>query len=401
MKILTIAPYLGSTYGGISKIVTELVQTIGNFGITVDLVVTHANGFNNLDVPLHVWIAEKNYRVQYFSCWYHNDLIVSSSLSNWLFHHLADYNLVHTHTIFAPLISLTHWLCQFHQIPYIVTPHGMLEPWALSYKAWKKHLYYTLIEKQALQRASAIQGTASSEVDHIMSLGFKHTINIPNGLNLKEFEVLTEPRIFYQNFPNTKNKVLILFLGRIDPKKGLDLLAPAFAKVHSQFPQSHLVIAGPDSIGFLSTAKSYFARAGCFDAVTFTGMLSGKLKYAALAAASLYVAPSYSEGFSMSVLEGMASGLPCVITNGCNFPEAAGAQVAHVVNIDANAIASALSHCLGNPQEAKEMGDRARKFIFQNYTWEQAVQKLLEVYQTILKDKEINKIQQAIINQKK
>lgn len=385
MKILMLTPYLGSTYGGTSKMVTELVQEVGRFDGSVDLITTNANGADHLEVPLNIWIDQQGYRVQYFSCWHRNDFIVSSSLISWLFKNIVNYDVVHTHTIFSPLISITHWICQFHRIPYITTPHGMLEPWALSYKAWKKRLYYFLIERPAIQQASAIQGLASSEVNNIKSLNIKvPIILVPNGIHRREFETISDSNIFYKQFPATQNKTLILFLGRIDPKKGLDLLAPAFAKIHQQFPQTHLVVAGPDSIGFLPTTRNYFARAGCLDAVTFTGMLTGSIKQAAFAAASLYVAPSYSEGFSMSVLEGMASGLPCIITTGCNFPEAATANVAHVVDIKAEAITSALIECLSNPEQAKEMGNRAREFIFQNYTWEQAAKKLIQVYKSRL-----------------
>ena len=389
MKILVVAPYLGATYGGTSKVITELVQGVSKLDIAVDLVTTNANNSNNLDVPLNIWINQNGYRIQYFPCWYKHDFIISSSLINWLLNHVSDYSLVHTHTIFSPSISLTHYTCIFHKVPYIMTPHGMLETWALSYKAWKKQLYYALIEKPTLQMASAIQVLASGEANSVNSLGFQHTIIIPNGIHHQEFATLPDPANFYQQFPHTRDKTLILFLGRIDPKKGLDLLAAAFAKLHYQFPQTHLVVAGPDSTGFLTTAKNYFAQAGCLNAVTFTGMLSGSLKYAALAAASLYVAPSYSEGFSMSVLEGMASGLPCVITTGCNFPEAALAQVAHLAEIDADAIATALIQCLSHLQQAKKMGDRAREFIFKNYTWEQAVKKLVQVYQGTIERKNL------------
>jgi glycosyltransferase involved in cell wall biosynthesis len=98
----------------------------------------------------------------------------------------------------------------------------------------------------------------------------------------------------------------------------------------------------------------------------------------------LYVAPSYSEGFSMSVLEAMASQLPCVITTGCNFPEAAAAQAAHVVKIDADEIAFALSQCFSNPQQAQEMGQQARQLIFEHYTWERISANMLDVYTTII-----------------
>jgi glycosyltransferase involved in cell wall biosynthesis len=268
----------------------------------------------------------------------------------------------------------------------------MLEPWALSYRAWKKRIFYALWEKPALQHASALQMLAPQEAEKIKPLNLKTpTIVAPNGINREDFEQLPDAELFYQQFSHTRDAegtlrdcTLILFLGRIDPKKGLDILAQAFGKIHPLFPNTHLIIAGPDNIGFLPTAKQYFAAADCLNAVTFTGMLTGELKYAALAAASLYVAPSYSEGFSMSVLEGMAAGLPCIITTGCNFPEAAEAKAASVVDINADAVATALEVCLRHPEQARMMGERARQFILKNYTWERIAQQLIKVYSAIL-----------------
>lgn len=396
MKILIFTPYIGSNYGGISKAVQEISEALGNLQINVDLITTNANNLDKIQIPLNKWICEKNYRIRYFPCWHRQDFIVSLPLINWLIQNISDYDIVHTNTVFAPIVSFVHWLCQLRRIPYIVTPHGMLEPWALSYKAWKKRLYYNLFEQPALQKASAIQVIADAEAHNVKSLGFEHIVTVPNGIHSQEFEKLPDSEVFYQQFPNTRNKTLILFLGRIDPKKGLDLLAPAFATVHAKFPHTHLVVAGPDNIGFLSTAQHYFLQAGCLDAVTFTGMLTGELKHAALAAANLYVAPSYSEGFSMSVLEGMASGLPCVITTGCNFPEAAIAKAALIVDIKADAIAGALIQCLSHPQESKAIGDRARNFIFQNYTWDSAAEKLVKVYQAIFDRKPLSEYEAFI-----
>ncbi|MGK7896156.1 MAG: glycosyltransferase [Xenococcus sp. (in: cyanobacteria)] len=384
MKILSVSPYLGPNYGGTTKVVTEIAQEIGSLDWDLDLVTTNANDREILDVPLRIWLKNNNYRVQYFAAWHRRDLIFSLSLIQWLWQNCTNYDLVHTNTIFSPLISLIHFICYLKNIPYLVTPHGMLEPWALSYKNWKKKHYYDFVEKPLLQKAKAIQTLASSEAKKIHNLSLSHTVTIPNGIHIQEYQSLPDPKIFYQQFPHTLNKTLILFLGRIDPKKGLDLLAPAFAKIQQNFPNSHLVIAGPDSISFMPTVESYFKEQACRDAVTFTGMLTGNLKLAALAAADLYVAPSYSEGFSMSILEGMASGLPCIITTGCNFPEAAEAKVAHVVDINSESIANALINCLQNPQQAKQMGIEARQFIFNNYTWDIAAQKLVKLYQEIL-----------------
>lgn len=388
MKILIVIPALGPVYGGPTKSVVELAQALGNQGINVDIIATTANGSTSLDVATQTWITEKYYRIQYFPYLGFLDYKITLSLTRWLFQHVTDYALVHTNAVFSYPVLPAHWACQLHRVPYIVTPHGMLEPWALAYKSRKKRFYFSLLEKPALQRASAIQMLASTEAKRIETLQLKAPIVVvPNGIHARDFERLPKGDLFYQQFPQTRNKTLILFLGRIDPKKGLDLLATAFAKVHTQFSETHLIIAGPDNTGFSITAQNYFADARCLDAVTFTGMLTGSIKYAALVTADIYVAPSYSEGFSISVLEGMAAKLPCVLTTGCNFPEAADAQAALVVDINADEIANALIWCIENPQQAKVMGDRARQLIFERYTWDKIASQMQQVYTNILQQK--------------
>lgn len=385
MKILMVIPALGEVYGGPTKIVLELAQSIAKLNVSVDIIATHANGSTSLDVPLNQWIRKNGYRIQYFSYLDLFDYKFTGSMTKWLFKNVSNYDIVHTNAIFSYPILAAHLICQFRKVPYISAPHGMMEPWALAYKAWKKKLYFSFLEKPLLQSSQALQMTASTESRHVKSLGLKtRLVFIPNGIHRQDFVSLPSSEIFYQEFPQTRDKTLIIFLGRIDPKKGLDLLAPAFAQALKKFPDAHLIVAGPDNTGFLPTAESYFIKAGCRDAVTFTGMLTGTLKYAALAAAHIYVAPSYSEGFSMSVLEGMATGLPCVITTGCNFPEAGTAKAASIVDIDADKIADALIQLLQDPIAAKEMGDRAREFILDNYTWDHIASKMISVYENII-----------------
>ena len=385
MKVLFVIPFLGSVYGGPSNSVVSLAQALGQQGVELDVISTTANGSTRLDVPVETWIEKSFYRIQYFSYWNFLDYKISRSLTQWLFQNISDYDLVHTHTIFSYSILLANLLSQLYQIPYIMTPRGMVEPWALAYKSWKKKPYFNFFEKPAFQRANAIHVLTSAEANSIQKIGLNSPLAlVPNGVSQKDFDVLADPEIFYQQFPKTRDKTLILFLGRIDPKKGLDLLAIAFSKIRAEFPNTHLILAGPDNIDFSPIVKDYFAEVSCLEAVTFTGMLTGTLKYAALAAANLYVAPSYSEGFSLSVLEGMASGLPCVITTGCNFPEAGIKKAALVVDIDATQIADALFWCLANSEEAKQMGDRARQFVFENYTWDNISKIMIKTYKDIL-----------------
>lgn len=390
MRVLISVPAIGSIYGGISKIVCELAYALANQGTLVDLITTNINGKEKLDVPLNTWLSKGQYRLQYFDCIHWNDYKWSNSLIRWIYYNISGYDIAHNHAIFSLTNLPLYFFCINQHIPYVISPHGMLEPWALAYKAVKKKLYFSIFEKPALNQASAIHATATPEAKTIRELTLKPPIvTIPNGIHPQDFVTPADPNLFYQHFPHTQGKTLILFLGRIDPKKGLDLLAPAFAQVQAHHPNTHLIIAGPDNIGFLPTAQQYFQTAHCAKAVTFTGLLSGPLKAAALAAATLYIAPSYSEGFSMSVLEAMASGLPCIITTGCNFPEATNAQAAHVVPIAADALAQAMLRCLADLPTAKAMGDRARQFILANYTWDRIATQLIEVYTAILDEQPI------------
>ncbi|WNZ44008.1 glycosyltransferase [Leptolyngbya boryana CZ1] len=384
MRILFVAPYIGQGFGGPGKVVTELATALGAQNIELDLITTDANATSTLDVPLKTWIHRDHYRIQFFPSWHHHDLIWSPALLKMLERQHHQYDLVHTHCMFMPLLSMAHRLCDRCKIPYVMTPHGMLDSWALAYKAKKKYIYYTAFEKAALRRASAIHTLTSIEAQQVNALGFQQTIVIPNGIHRQEFDHPGDPRLFYQHFPQTQFKRLILFLGRIDPKKGLDLLAPAFAQVRHHFPDAHLIVAGPDNIGFLPTAQNYFEQAGCGTAVTFTHMLTGALKQAALAAAEVFVLPSYSEGFSMSILEAMATGLPCVITKQCNFPEASNFRFATVVDAAAETLSEALLMQLRDRATAAQMGERARQYILQHYTWNQIATTLGHHYQKIV-----------------
>ncbi|MEO1134667.1 MAG: glycosyltransferase, partial [Cyanobacteria bacterium J06639_1] len=227
MKVLFVTPSLGPVYGGPTKAVLELVQGLTRAGVAVDIVTTTANGRDDLDVPTQAWVDMDGYRVTYFPRWKWRDYTLSWSLTQWLFRRVREYDLVHVHSVFAYPVLPAHWASQRDRVPTIRTPHGMLEPWALSYKAWKKRYYYQLLEKPLLDRARAIHALADPEASNIKALDVRSPIVvIPNGIHRPEFEVLPDPEGFFERFPAARHKTLLLFLGRIDPKKGLDILAP-------------------------------------------------------------------------------------------------------------------------------------------------------------------------------
>jgi glycosyltransferase involved in cell wall biosynthesis len=256
----------------------------------------------------------------------------------------------------------------------------MLEPWALGYKAPKKMAYLRIVERPLVLRgASFLQALNGTEAANIAALRLgPRVVVVPNGIGPGETfpPDPAEAAAFLDRFPALRGKTLILFLHRVDPKKGLDLLAPAYAAVRARFPQTHLVVAGPPAAGYEETARGFFRAAGVEQATTFTGMLHGTLKRGALAAARVFVAPTYSEGFSMAVLEAMAAGMPCVLTTGSNFPEAGTARAARVVPIEAEAIATALADTLADPAASRDMGARARALVLASYTWDRVAAQL-------------------------
>lgn len=383
MKVLHIIDGIEQVSGGPSLIVVNLCEALLRQSVEAELVTTQ-DPFSSYALVDFDAIKQQ---VRIFDRW-KGRIAISFSLQSWLKDNIQQYDVVHIHGTFSYTTHIAATMARQAGIPYIVAPHGLLEPWSLRNKRLKKMLGMKLVVNGDLRSATALHATATPELQNLQQLGLKTPVAlVPNGIDRTVFEQLPSPQIFYDQFPTTVGKQLVLFLARIDPKKGLDLLAPAFAKLRQVFPNTHLIVAGPDTIGFLPTVKQYFRDAQCLEAVTFTGNLAGESKFSALAAASVYVAPSYSEGFSISVLEGLAAGLPCVLTTGCNFPEAERANAAYTVDVHADAIAAGLIQCLKELQEGNRRGERARQFIFDYYTWDQAAAQLIQLYQHVVKQR--------------
>src|ERR1035437_2598930 len=250
----------------------------------------------------------------------------------------------------------------------LVAAHGMLDRWALANRRWKKSIYSLLVERRNLQRATCLHALTTTEAQDYRRYGLKAPIAIiPNGVQVPE---TIDPEIFHAAFPHLRGRRIVLFLGRLHYKKGLDLLCRAWVKVHSGFPDAHLVIAGPDSENTRARIGRMVAECGLGSSVTFTGMLSGSSKWAALAAATVFVLPSYSEGFSVAVLEALAVGVPVVITRQCNFPEVTQYRCGWVTEAAAESVGSALAECLSISEAARcDLSTNARGLIERRYDW--------------------------------
>jgi poly(glycerol-phosphate) alpha-glucosyltransferase len=269
---------------------------------------------------------------------------------------------------------------------HVFSPQGSLEPWALARSRWKKAPVRMLFADRALRRVACVHATNHREAENIRALGSNAPIAvIPNGIEPESFAELPEREVFVERFPEVEDKKIFLFLSRIHPKKGPLRLAEAWGTLAKEYPNWHLVIAGNDEIGHRAEVEQALAAYGVADRTTFTGPMIGADELVAMSAADLFVLPSLSEGFSMVVLEAMASGLPVLLTPGCNFPEAAAAGAALETTPDARGVEEGLRRLMGTTDgERREMGGRGRDLATTRYTWERVVRDLKQVYEWCL-----------------
>jgi len=308
------------------------------------------------------------------------------ALSGILAVEVPKHDIVHIHEIWHYPCYAAYRAASKVRKPYIVTVHGELEPWCLNYKALKKRVYAALIQRRILNRAAAIHAITQEEAKHIRAFGVNRPIfTIPNGINPEEFSELPPREEIEKFYPELQGKKVVLFLGRIHPKKGLDLLARAFGQVARERKDVHLVIVGPDERGYGSEVKRLLASEGVIEKVTFTGMLTGKEKLAALSRANICVIPSYSEVRTIVALEAMICGLPLIITRQCQFPEVGEARAGIVIDPDSAQLAGAMVELMDDPKLREEMGNNGRRLVMERFTWDKIADQMIGLYQRVLK----------------
>jgi poly(glycerol-phosphate) alpha-glucosyltransferase len=265
--------------------------------------------------------------------------------------------------------------------PFVVSPHGMLEPWALNNARWKKKLAGFLFENQNLASAQCLHALCPAEAANFRRLGLRNPVAIiPNGIDLET--VPAQPADSLVNrFPALKDRRRVLFLSRIHPKKGLDNLLLAWRKVAADFKDWQLLIAGSGDPAYERALKSAAADLIEKQSVIFLGPLYGQEKAAAFALASVFVLPSFSEGFSMAILEAAAAGVPVLLTPECNFPELVRAGAAVEVTANAAAIEGGIRDLLNFPgTKLADMGGCGRNLVKTAYTWPEVARQMGRVY---------------------
>lgn len=276
---------------------------------------------------------------------------------------------------FAPDLIHIHGIWNYPElaaaglgIPYLISPHGMVDPWALGNGRWKKRLFAALFEQRIWSRAAAVHALCASEAESIRA--FRPDIEpvvIPNGVELPGDDA-----------PLTAGdgKKELLYLGRLHPKKGAQLLIPAFLK--SAPADWRLIIAGWDQNGFEAELRKL---AGGSPAVVFAGPLFESAKTDALRRCTAFVLPSYSEGLPMAVLEAWSFGKPALLTDFCNLPEGFASHAAFRLETTPRKLEKGLTEFFSmSPAQMSAMGHAGQRLVRDNFTWNRVAAELLDVY---------------------
>lgn len=277
--------------------------------------------------------------------------------------------------------------CRRKGIPLVISVHGMLDPWALRNSAWKKKLAGWLYENRNLRSAACIHALCESEYESIRAYGLTNPVAIiPNGIDLPQGGPESPPP--WSDRIASGRKVL-LFLGRIHPKKGLPNLIEAWAKLKAEnrtlADSWALAVAGWSQGGHEDQLKKMVGEKGLGCDVLFLGPAFDDAKAACLQNADAFILPSFSEGLPMSVLEAWSYGLPVVMTAQCNLPEGFAANAAVEVRPEADSIADGLDRLLSMPDaERRQMGSNGRDLVVSKFAWPRIAAQMIEVYKWVL-----------------
>jgi glycosyltransferase involved in cell wall biosynthesis len=315
----------------------------------------------------------------------------SHNLVPWLRRNVHRYDCVIIDGIWQ-YSSFGTWLALHNNsIPYFVYLHGMLDPWfkrTFPLKHLKKSLYWPWADYKVLRDATAVL-FASHEEKILAPQSFQRyqcnevvvNYSVPSAdIAQQQMDAVQQRQLFLSLFPELQGKRLILFLARIHPKKGCDLLIKAFARLADSDERLHLVMAGPDQVGWQKQLQQQVQQLNIYHRVTWTGLLEGDLKWGAFHASEVFVLSSHQENFGIAIAEAMSCSLPVLISNKINiWREIVEDGAGLVANDDVESTTQLLNQWLQMPlEQQQEMAKKARQSFLNRFEINQSVTRLID-----------------------
>jgi glycosyltransferase involved in cell wall biosynthesis len=357
-----------------------LTADLAASGVETHVATTDDDGPKKLDVRYGEPVVQGNVTYWYFPRQM-RFYTFSWPLCVWLSQHVSEFDLVHIHALFSfAALPAAYW-SRRRRVPYIVMPHGMLNVWGMTQRRpWLKRASFRLLEARILKHAARIHYNSEQERCEAERLGVTCApAVIPNAL--PPFPVKQLSGAFLECYPQLRGRRIILFLSRLDPKKGLDLLVRAFADVRRRVPNASLVIAGDGPREFVDRIKADIEELGIASDVVWTGFLSGQDKQAAFADADVFALSSYSENFGIAVVEAMAARVPVVVSDQVALHQeisAAGAGL--VVPCKVSEVADALVAILTVPPLRHSLGVNGEMLARRQYSSDVVTRQMISVY---------------------
>jgi glycosyltransferase involved in cell wall biosynthesis len=390
MRVLHVIPSLSPRLGGPSVGTMQMCQSLTEQGLSVALFTNDfaGGGLSPFRRPAAsgvpygepVWVGDVE--VWYFKPDWPFRFAFSRGMAAALSSTIRSFDIVHIHTLYLfPGLAAAHY-ARKHHVPYVIQPHGALAPYIRRRHRRLKGFYTWLIESRNLNQAQAIHYASRTEMEQAQDMRIAaRSLVVPLAVNISEFERLPARGGIAALYPELAGKQLVVFLGRLAPKKGLNLLVDGFAAIANRFPNAHLVIAGPDEQGVGRQIAARLQKLGMANRSTITGMLVGEAKLSLLADTDVWVLPSYDENFGIAVIEALACGRPVVISDKVNVhPEVSAAGAGLVVSCDANAVAGAIARLLSDNSLAVQLGTNGKRMVAEQFTWDRAARQLSAAY---------------------
>ncbi|MGB7293167.1 MAG: glycosyltransferase [Thermodesulfobacteriota bacterium] len=291
------------------------------------------------------------------------------------------YDLIHIHGIFD---YYAYFVYRNINKPYIIAPHGSLLEEVVTKKSYfRKKVFLSLVGKKILNKAKSIHALTMREKASLENIGVDNrSISvIPNGINLDDFNDCPPKGLLFKKIPFLQSRKLVLFLSRIDWKKGLDDLIPAFSDVVKEIKDAHLILVGPDTNGYMIKVNSWIENYGLSNRISYLGPAYRNDKLMYMQDSDVFVLPSYSEAFPVAVIEAMYMGLPVIITENSGIPDVLrNLKAGLVINKTREEIASAIIRVLRDKASASEMGKNGKSTVQEKFIWSKIASKMIEFY---------------------
>jgi glycosyltransferase involved in cell wall biosynthesis len=408
MRILQVVATLAPRQGGPSVACPELSRELVRQGHHVSIYASNVDGLGKLNVPLDRPVMDDGVEVHYFRGWSEpSRYMFSASMWSALRDTVATFDVVHIYSIYGFSSSAAAYWCRKRGVPHLVHPHGSLDPFLRRRHRPRKWIHEKLLAERDYRKATGVLFNSAEEMRLASDWpGLKISRDgkapkrfvVPVGLDprwLQEPDAAAGERLRNQ-FPELRGRRLVVYFCRINFKKGLDILARAFAKVARDRQDVRLVLAGPDTEGYGDKVRGWLAEGGVLEKATFTGLLEGDLRFAALQQADVFALTSYTENFGQVVAEAMASRVPVLISDQVNiWPEVKQADAGIVVRCDVEATADALRTMLADPVRGREMGANGRRWTSEHLPWSVVAAQMARAYEDIAGDRVVLRSSQA------